>query len=284
METKPTYKDSLFRAIFNDQERLARLYKALSGNEVSPEEININTLSGVFMNDIKNDISFCVGNRLIILLEHQSTWNPNMPLRFFWYLGNLYRDLVDKDVIYKGTLLKIPAPEFYVLYNGTQNIPYFQKLKLSDAFEVPSPSLSLELVADCYNINYAESKEVLEHCHDLMAYSVFIAKVREHVKDGISLFDAVRKAIHYCESHELMADYFQKHESEVFNMVNFEWDPIRAKEVACEEEREETTKRVTNQIALSLLQNKVPLKLITESTRLSVEEVEKIAKEHQLAI
>ena len=93
METKQTYKDSLFRAIFNDRERLARLYKALSGNEVSPEEININTLSGVFMNDIKNDISFCVGNRLIILLEHQSTWNPNMPLRFLWYLGNLYRDL-----------------------------------------------------------------------------------------------------------------------------------------------------------------------------------------------
>ncbi len=49
METKQTYKDSLFRAIFNDQKRLAVLYKALSGNEVSPEEININTLSGVFM-------------------------------------------------------------------------------------------------------------------------------------------------------------------------------------------------------------------------------------------
>ncbi len=133
MEAKKTYKDSLFRAIFNDRARLARLYKALSGNEVSPEDIDINTLSGVFMNDIKNDISFCVGNRLVILLEHQSTWNPNMPLRFLWYLGNLYKSIVDKDIIYKGELVKIPSPEFYVLYNGTREIPNFQKLRLYGA-------------------------------------------------------------------------------------------------------------------------------------------------------
>ena len=277
MEAKPTYKDSLFRAIFNDQERLAGLYKALSGNEVSPEEININTLSGVFMNDIKNDISFCVGNRLIILLEHQSTWNPNMPLRFLCYLGNLYRDLVDKDVIYKGTLLKIPAPEFYVLYNGTQDIPYFQKLKLSDAFEIPSSSL--ELTAGCYNINYTESKEILTRCHDLMAYSVFIAKVREYVKDGSSLFDAVKKSIRYCESHDLMADYFKKHESEVLDMVNFEWNADRAKEVAFKE----GAQQATIQVALSLLKNKAPMNLITDATHLSVKEVEQIAKDHQLA-
>ncbi len=310
METKTTYKDSLFRAIFNDRDRLARLYKALSGNEVSPEEIDINTLSGVFMNDIKNDISFCVGNRLIILLEHQSTWNPNMPLRFLWYLSNLYRDQSETDIIYKGKLHKIPAPEFYVLYNGTQNIPYFQQLKLSEAFYAPSSAL--ELTASCYNINYAASKEILERCHDLLAYSVFIAKVREYLKANFSRFDAVRKAIRYCESHDLMADYFKKHESEVFDMVSFEWNATRAKEVAHEEgvedgieiglakglakgreegieigreqEREEATKRVTNQVALSLLQNKIPLKLISESTHLPIEEVEQLAKEHQIAI
>ena len=278
MDTKTTYKDSLFRAIFNDRKRLAGLYKALSGNEVSPDEININTLSGVFMNDIKNDISFCVGNRLIILLEHQSTWNPNMPLRFLWYLGNLYRDLIEMDVIYKGTLLKIPAPEFYVLYNGAREVPYFQKLKLSDAFTMPSSSL--ELTADCYNINYEESKEILEHCHDLMAYSIFIAKVREYVKEEFSLFDAIKKAIRYCESHDLMADYFTKHESEVFDMVNFEWNAERAKEVIRQEEREE----LTTQFTLSLLKNKAPMHMITDATHLSIEEVERIAKEHQLAI
>ena len=177
-----------------------------------------------------------------------------------------------------------------MLYNGTRDVPYFQKLKLSDSFEMPS--LSLELTADCYNINYAESKEILSRCHDLMAYSVFIAKVREYVKEGSSLFDAVKKSIRYCESHDLMADYFQKHESEVLDMVHFEWNATRAKEVtreeALEEGREEGRAKervaLTTQFAVTLLKNKAPMKLITESTHLSVEEVEQIAKEHQLAM
>ena len=107
-------------------------------------------------------------------------------------------------------------------------------------------------------------------------------------KRGATLFDAIKKAIRYCESHELMADYFQKHESEVLDMVNFEWNADRAKEVAREEGRVEgnieTAKKMTNQFVLSLLKNKAPMKLITESTQLSVEEVEKIAKENKLAI
>ena len=111
-------------------------------------------------------------------------------------------------------------------------------------------------------------------------------------KRGATLFDAIKKAIRYCESHELMADYFQNHESEVLDMVNFEWNADRAKEVAREEGRVEgreegriegsieTAKKMTNQFVLSLLKNKAPMNLITESTQLSVEEVEKIAKEN----
>lgn len=145
----------------------------------------------------------------------------------------------------------------------------------------------MELTTDCYNINYSESKEILSRCYDLMSYSTFIAKVREYVKDGFSLFEAIKKSIRYCESHDLMSDYFKKHESEVFDMTSFEWNTARAKEIAFqegrEEGREETAKQMTNQFVLSLLKNKAPMKLITESTHLSVEEVEKIAKEHQLA-
>ncbi len=82
MKANRTYKDSLFRSIFNNPARLASLYKAISGRDTSPDDITINTLDGIFMNNVKNDISFQIGNRLVILLEHQSTWNPNMPLRF----------------------------------------------------------------------------------------------------------------------------------------------------------------------------------------------------------
>lgn len=100
------------------------------------------------------------------------------------------------------------------------------------------------------------------------------------MKDGASLFDAVRKVIRHFESHELMADYFKKHESEVFDMVNFEWNADRAKEVAFNE----GAQQVIVQVAISLLKNKAPMNLITDATHLSAEEVEKIAREHQLAV
>ena len=125
MGTKRTYKDSLFRSIFKDKKRLSRLYKALSGNEISPKDITINTLKGVFMNDVKNDISFLVGNRLVILLEHQSTWNPNMPLRFLWYLSKLYRLYVNKDMIYHAELLKIPEVRIRVYGRHFKDTPAF---------------------------------------------------------------------------------------------------------------------------------------------------------------
>lgn len=288
MGTKRTYKDSLFRSIFKDKKRLSRLCKALSGNEISPKDITINTLKGVFMNDVKNDISFLVGNRLVILLEHQSTWNPNMPLRFLWYLSKLYRLYVNKDMIYHAELLKIPTPEFYVLYNGTMDIPSIQELRLSDAFEIPGNAM--ELTAKCYNINYKKDREVLDACYELKAYSTFIAIVRDCQKKGLSLFQSIKEAIAYCETHDLMGEYFRIHESEVYDMVSFKWDEKRAREIAAEEAkkagreegRAEGTKSAFRQAALSLMRNKVPLKIIMSSTNMTADEVKKLAKENGL--
>lgn len=288
MGTKRTYKDSLFRSIFKDKKRLSRLYKALSGNEISPKDITINTLKGVFMNDVKNDISFLVGNRLVILLEHQSTWNPNMPLRFLWYLSKLYRLYVNKDMIYHAELLKIPTPEFYILYNGTMDIPSIQELRLSDAFEIPGNAM--ELTAKCYNINYKKDREVLDACYELKAYSTFIAIVRDCQKKGLSLFQSIKEAIAYCETHDLMGEYFRIHESEVYDMVSFKWDEKRAREIAAEEAkkagreegRAEGTKSAFRQAALSLMRNKVPLKIIMSSTNMTADEVKKLAKENGL--
>ena len=288
MATKRTYKDSLFRSIFKDKKRLSRLYKALSGNEISPKDITINTLKGVFMNDVKNDISFRVGNRLVILLEHQSTWNPNMPLRFLWYLAKLYRLYVNKDMIYHAELLKIPTPEFYVLYNGTMDIPAFQELRLSDAFE--DPGNAMELTAKCYNINYKEGLEILDTCYELKAYSIFIAIVRESQKKGLTLLQSIKEAVSYCETHDLMGKYFRIHESEVYDMVSFKWDEKRAREIAKEEGitegmkkgMEKGTKFAFRQAALSLMRNKVPLKTIMSATNMTADEVKTLAKENGL--
>lgn len=239
MKAKHNYRDSLFRNIFKDKQRLSHLYKALTDKDVSVDEIKINTLKGVFFNDIKNDISFRIGNRMVVLMEHQSTWNPNMPLRMLWYISKIYNRELKRDMPYRSKLIKIPTPEFYVLYNGEQREPYHSLLRLSDAFEVASKNeLALELLVDTYNINYTENNPLLKACEELRAYSIFVAQVKTGVKSGLSLAKAIKQAIRYCETHDLMAEYFTKNEQEVFDMVTFKWDDKRALEIAREEGEE----------------------------------------------
>ena len=240
MQAKRTYKDSLFRNIFNDKTRLKRLYRALSGREVKVRDIKLNTLRGTFFSDVKNDISFRVEDRLIILLEQQSTWNMNMPLRFLWYLARLYRNYVPKNMQYHSNQVKLPTPEFYVLYNGREPQQDYQVLRLEDAFSEQSHGDSeLCLHVPCYNVNYAPGREILQKCYELRSYSAFIAKVREKADSGASLETAIREAIAYCISNDFMADYFSENESEVLDMVSAKWDWNEALKVAKEEKYED---------------------------------------------
>ena len=233
MQGKRNYKDSLFRNIFKDKKRLCSLYNALSGESISPRDIKINTLRGTFFNDIKNDISFDIGNHTVVLMEHQGSWNPNMPLRMLWYIGKLYRRHVDIDMAYRSKVVKIPAPKFYVLYNGSKDEPEHRIMRLSEAFE--GESHSLELVVDSYNINLAKGKKLLDSCYELRCYSVFVTKVQEYLAAKQELSQAIKSAVRYCRDNELMKEYFKEHEKEVLDMVTFKWDDKRAREIAEEE-------------------------------------------------
>ena len=233
MQGKRNYRDSLFRNIFKDKKRLCSLYNALSGENISPEDITINTLRGTFFNDIKNDISFDVGNHTVVLMEHQGSWNPNMPLRMLWYIGKLYRRYIDIDMAYRSNVVKIPAPKFYVLYNGSKAEPEHRIMRLSEAFE--GESHSLELLVDSYNINFAKGRKLLDSCYELRCYSIFVAKVQEYLAAKQNITQAIKSAIRYCRNNELMKEYFKENEKEVLDMVTFKWDDKRAREIAEEE-------------------------------------------------
>ena len=156
-----------------------------------------------------------------------------MPLRMLWYIGKLYRRQIDADIAYRSSLVKIPAPRFYILYNGTKEEPEYQRMRLSDAFM--AESTSLELIADTYNINFGEGKKLLDSCYELKCYSIFVAKVREYLAEQQSLSQAIKNAIRYCRDNDLLAKYFAENEKEVFDMVTFKWDDKRANEIAREE-------------------------------------------------
>ena len=232
--TKRNYKDSLFRDIFNNVERLPEIYEALLGSKATPDDIMLTTIDGTLFTGVKTDVSFIVAKRHVLLTEHQSTLNANMPLRLLMYLSEIYRRYVDHDAVYKKELLPLPAPKFYVFYNGEEDMPDDWALHLSDAFA--GRKGDLELAVKVFNINDKTNRPILEKCHALKSYSVFIAKVRENVKNGSTLEAAVGEAVRYCIANDYLGEYFrQKHKEEVFDMLNFAWDQERALEVRAKE-------------------------------------------------
>ena len=230
------YRDSLFRDIFNNADRLPEIYEALLGIRTTASDITLATINETLFSGIKNDVGFIVGGQHVLLTEHQSTTNANMPLRMLMYLAEVYRRYVDADAVYRKRLIPLPAPKFYVFYNGVEKMPDTWSLHLSDAFE--GRKADLELAVQIININHQPGRPILEKCHALKSYSVFVAKVRESVKSGNALEVAISEAARYCIANNYLEDYFrQKQKEEVFDMLNFAWDQERALEVRAEEAR-----------------------------------------------
>ena len=230
------YRDSLFRDIFNNADRLPEIYEALLGIRTTASDITLATINETLFSGIKNDVGFIVGSQHVLLTEHQSTTNANMPLRMLMYLAEVYRRYVDADAVYRKRLIPLPAPKFYVFYNGIEKMPDTWSLHLSDAFK--GRKADLELTVEIININHQPGRPILEKCHALKSYSVFVAKVRESVKSGNALEVAISEAARYCIANNYLEDYFrQKQKEEVFDMLNFAWDQERALEVRAEEAR-----------------------------------------------
>ncbi|MDR2897932.1 MAG: Rpn family recombination-promoting nuclease/putative transposase [Spirochaetaceae bacterium] len=252
MSTNLKYKSSVFSFIFNNPDILRELYYALEGIELPKDTpITINTLQDVLYMDKINDLSFEIDGKIVVVIEHQSTINPNMALRLLMYIARIYEKTVSDRKIYSSQQVKIPRPEFFVLYNGKEPYPNEKRLKLSDAFEdisslgtpekanqsIVSPSLELEVRV--ININEGQNEEIAKKCRTLYEYGAFIAKVREYERLGMSHEEAVKKAILYCLEHDILKEFLEKNASEVTNMLITEWNWDVAKEVWQEEAREE---------------------------------------------
>ena len=215
---KNNYRDSLFRKYFEHPDKLAALHELLTGIPTAEQNVEIKTLKSVLFNRLKNDISFKVGDRFIVLFEHQSTINPNMPARMLLYSAMLYRKMLSKESIYSKKLIPLPAPEFYVLYNGKEPWTDNSKLYLSSAFA--ENQHNLELVVTVRNIRYNKDNELLQKYKPLHDYSFFVYDVEKRVASGASLADAIRSATDYCINHNIMRDYLSANYEEVFEMMS----------------------------------------------------------------
>ena len=237
------FKSRMFAMIFSDKKELLKLYNAVANrNYEDPELLEINTLENAFYMSMKNDLSFIIDSRLS-LYEHQSTYNPNMPLRFLLYLSELYSGMVAGKNIYGRTRIPLPPPRFIVFYNGTEERPDREIMRLSDSYTIQGEEVWLELRADVLNVNLGHNKELLNACQTLHDYAEYVHRMRKYAKT-MSIGDAVDRAIEECIQDGILKEFLEQNRAEAKAMSIFEYNQeehIRMeREEAKEEERANT--------------------------------------------
>ena len=220
-------KDILFRLVFgNDRQALLQLYNALHGTAYTdPHELQIVTLDNAIYISRKNDLAFLLAGS-INMYEHQSTLNPNMPVRFLIYLAQEYQLLVESTdrSLYGSELIPLPTPQCVVFYNGTADTPDEYELRLSSAFSNQNVEPAVEVVVNVININYGHNEHLMQGCGLLSQYAQFVAVTREYANKYDNRKEAMNVAIEYCIEHGILEDILRKHRSQVLGSLLEEFD------------------------------------------------------------
>ena len=281
------YKDSVFVDLFSEDEKAKEnflsLYNALHGTKLTATaQLKNVRLDQVLYMTFYNDVSYLIDNKIIVLVEHQSTINPNMPLRCLEYISRLYETLFESKEKYSRKLLNIPTPEFYVFYNGDETYPSDKTLKLSDAFIEKTVKPNLELTVKIININQQNHHPLLKNCKTMYEYTIFVETVRRWKKTDPQ--NGFQKAIEECIANDILRDYLKRKTKEVLNMLLAEYDYETDIAVQRAEEREIA---FAEGISQGVYQNKLEtaknlaemgfaVEAIAKATGLSCEEIEKL--------
>ena len=272
------YKDRLFKLIFGNPENkqwTLSLYNAINGSAYTdPDEIQLTTIDDVLYLSMRNDVSFLIGD-VMNLYEQQSTYNPNMPMRFLIYAGMLYGKYTTTTETYNrysSTLQKVPAPRCICFYNGTDERAEKEILHLSDAFDSDG---DIEINVTMLNINYGKNRALMDACKPLDEYSWFVKKVRDLKEEFDDLGKAVDQAIDDMPDDFLIKGFVMAHKAEVRNVFLTEYDEAKAIADWKQDGVDETNQRV----AADMLKENLPLALIERISKLSEAAIRKIAKE-----
>ncbi len=284
-EVKRNYKDSVFVTIFHDKAKLIELYNALfDTNYDESAPIDIVTIKDVLFRTLKNDVAFVLGGRFVVLVEHQSTINENMPLRDLMYISTVLKRMIDTTQLYREKRLMIPRPTFVVLYNGTKDFPAYQELRLSDSFlgeKQKDEEDALQLIVKVYNINTEKNSEILRKCETLRQYSRFVEIMRSYKEDSELTNDVIVEVLEKCRKEGVLTEFLDKYGTEIVEMLFKELTREEDLEISrldgYEEGERAGAERGAKQekigIAKKLKQLGLSVDAISESTGLTLEEI-----------
>ena len=232
------YKSRIFAMLFSDRNELLKLYNAINGTSYDdPDLLQVNTLENAVYMSMQNDVSFIIDMRLN-LYGHQSTYSPNLPVRYLLYVADVYSDYTKDMNLYGTKAVKLPTPRFVIFYNGQAEQPDRKELKLSELFSIPDADPSLELKAVMLNINKGHNRKLMETCRTLQDYAEYTFRVREYAAE-MPLDLAVEQAITECISEGILADFLRKNRAEAKKVSIYEYDEERHMRQTREEGMEE---------------------------------------------
>ena len=220
-------KDRLFRFLFaGDREALLQLYNALNGTDYKDSsELEIVTIESAVYVVMKNDLAFVLAGTLS-MYEHQSTYSPNLPVRFLIYLAQEYQTVIEQaeKSLYGTGRISLPTPQCVVFYNGTQEMPEEQTLRLSDAFENGDVRSDVELTVRMLNINQGHNRLLMEQCRVLREYAEFVEITRAYMRERKDAGEALAEAVDYCIENGILEEFLRKNRAEVLGMLLEEFD------------------------------------------------------------
>ena len=272
------YKDTVFRKLFSDRKNLLSLYNAINGTAyMDASQLEIVTLDNAIYMGMKNDLAFIINTNLF-LYEHQSTYNPNMPLRDLFYISGEYQKLVDLKSLYTSTRLRIPTPNFIVFYNGTEKNEDRWVEYLSESYENMSGEPNLELKVIILNINVGHNKKLMEECQTLREYAQYVAKVRRYSEE-MELNTAVECAVSESIQEGILKEFLQKNRAEVIAMSIFEYNEEEEKRKLRKAEYEagmaEGVMKTKKETAISLAEMGLSVQQIAQGVKVEEKTVHK---------
>ena len=292
-------KSSVFTDLFGDDELVGKknflaLYNALHGTSLKFEETKIERklVPQSLIKSFSTDVTMEINGRLIVFVEHQSTINQNMPLRFLEYFVHILYGIVPAKARYRKSLYKIPTPEFYVLYNGVEPMPEEAELKLSDAFLEKLEELQCELNVKVINIGGKMGLKlpIVRNCGILEEYCRFMdivftreASLRPDStkEEAIAVLEEV---IRECIKEGILTDYLTRKGSEVINMFLDEYDYDTDIAVQREEAMEEGAQKKAIEAAIELLKEGISAETISKCVKLPVEKVLQLQEEIKVKV
>lgn len=265
---KYTIKDSVFTNLFQDKKYLLQLYKALhpEDTDITQDKLTDVTIKNILTDNIYNDLGFMVGNRLMILVEAQSTWTMNIIIRALMYLVQTYHDYLErtKQNLYKSKKVQMPKPELYVIYIGDRKSKP-SEVSLSEEFfggEECCIDVKVKMIYD------GKEGDIINQ------YVVFTKVCSEQIAMNGRTKKAILEAIRICKDRNVLKEYLESKEKEVVDimMVLYDEQEVMRSYVESEvyEARIETAKRL-------LQMKKLSYEEVAAGSGLTVEEVEELA-------